>query len=329
MTGEILVLCPQLPDWGLVSHAAMLAEKTGKRVRITAFDQETAVQAFQYGADKAEVILSEENYADDHQIADWLGIRILQEWHSEIILAPATICFRTVMPILAVLLKAGLTADCTEIDLNESGKLIQIRPASGNQLMARIETIGNIQMATVRSGIYPPKKIRKPGKIWEMEQRGKWNVHRLSAGRHVKMIGFEPFIKRVPLAQAKMIFAGGMGIGSRENFEYFSRLAGRAGAATGASRMAVDAGFAPYSCQIGQTGVTVRPRIYVAAGISGAVHHLAGMSGSDLVIAVNTDSKAPVFRYADYGIVGDWREVLERFVCCLEYDGKQRMEEGL
>lgn len=328
MTGEILVLCSCLPDMGLVSRAAVLAKRAEMEVRAVVFDKRIAAEASQYGADKMEMVLQEQDCADDYRIAEWIGKRILEEWNSEIILAPSTIRFRTIMPILAVFLDAGLTADCTEIDLNENGRLIQVRPASGNQLMARIETTGKIQMATVRSGIYPLKLINGTQKK-EITCGTEWtgNINRPDLKGKVKVIGFEPFVKMMPLSQAEIIFAGGKGIGSRENFMYFSELASRAGAAVGASRMAVDAGYAPYSCQIGQTGSTVHPHIYVAAGISGAVHHLAGMSGSDIVIAINTDTCAPVFRYADYGIVGDWREVLERVVESLEHTGKKRMEE--
>ena len=317
-----MVLCPQSPDWGIVSRASVLARGSDKQVRVLVFDERNAGPAFQYGADKVELALAGQDYPDEYIMAEWLGKQILTNWHSEIILAPATIRFRTIMPILAVFLEAGLTADCTEIELNEKGRLIQVRPASGNQLTARIETCGAIQMATVRSGIYPPIKSRKLMKTEDAckgKYEKKWKVSKLPAGGNIKMIAFEPFANEMPLHKAKLIFAGGMGIGSRENFEYFSKLSMRAGATVGASRMAVDAGFSAYSNQIGQTGVTVRPKIYVAAGISGAVHHLAGMSGSETVIAINTDAGAPIFRYADYGIIGDWRQVLEKFVYELEH----------
>ena len=108
------------------------------------------------------------------------------------------------------------------------------------------------------------------------------------------------------------MLAGGLGIGSREGFERLQAVALRMGAAPAASRAAVDAGFAPYRCQVGMTGVTVGPKLYIAIGISGAVQHLSGMSGSDTVIAINTDPKAPIFDYADYGIVGDWESVIQK-----------------
>ena len=134
---------------------------------------------------------------------------------------------------------------------------------------------------------------------------------RYLADRNIKdiaksTVSFSKFIHGKPLSQAQIVVAGGLGVGSKEGFQKLSQLAKEIGAGLGASRMAVDAGFAPYSCQVGMTGVAVCPDLYIAVGISGAVQHLAGMSGSRTVSAINSDPKAPIFDYADYGIVGDW-----------------------
>ena len=118
----------------------------------------------------------------------------------------------------------------------------------------------------------------------------------------------------MPLHRTKIILAGGLGIGSREGFEQLEALARKLGAAVAASRAAVDAGFAPYRCQVGITGVTVCPQLYIAVGISGAVQHLAGMSGAQKVIAINSDPHAPIFDYADYGIVGDWKTIFDNLL---------------
>ena len=208
-----------------------------------------------------------------------------------------------IMPMLAGFLKAGLTADCTELTLDEKGELLQIRPAMGNNLLAFIKSLSEIKMATVRPGIYHPvEKRKRPCSIGEFSPELK--------GR-VRLLSFLPQEETSPLSQARVVLAGGMGIGSRENFEILASVAKKTGAALGASRMAVNAGFAPYACQVGQTGVTVHPDLYIAVGISGAVQHLAGMSGSVKVVAINNDSRASIFDYADYGIVADWKEVLK------------------
>ena len=130
----------------------------------------------------------------------------------------------------------------------------------------------------------------------------------------IQCISYTKFSSGKPLPQAKIIIAGGMGVGSKKGFEKLARLAASLGASLGASRAAVDAGFAPYRCQVGMTGVTVHPKLYIAVGISGAVHHLAGMSGSEKVIAINTNPQAPIFDYADYGIIGPWETVVDKLM---------------
>ena len=242
--------------------------------------------------------------ADDYAAADWLKEKVIAKWNPAVILAPATIRLRGILPILAGLLGAGLTADCTELQMEE-GRLIQIRPAFGNNLMAWIKSTSEIQMATVRQGVFRP--IEQQKEIREAEE------FVLDAAGRVEQLSYIPFENTCPLNQAEIVIAGGMGIGSRQNFEYLAEIAKKIGAGVGASRVAVDAGYAPYSCQVGQTGVTVHPKLYIAVGISGAVQHLAGMSGSEKIVAINSDPKAPIFGYADYGIVGDWKEILTNF----------------
>ena len=129
--------------------------------------------------------------------------------------------------------------------------------------------------------------------------------------KDVKVKSITEINETAPLNQARIIFAGGVGIGSLEGFRKLEKLALLLGGAVAASRGAVDAGFAPYRCQVGMTGVTVCPDLYIAVGISGAVQHLAGMSGAGTVVAINSDPKAPIFDYADYGIVGNWESVIE------------------
>lgn len=306
MKKEILVLCPGEPDLGLLSKAAELALSDKRNVHFLTDSAEKARMAFKYGADRADIIIYKGILSDDYLFASWLRDRVKNDWNPEMILSPANIRMRAVMPILAGMLDAGLTADCTDLAMQEDGKLLQIRPAFGNNLVAQIQTVYGIQMATVRPGIFREKQYVRPvGTVREYE---------ISGSVSVQQIEFRSFEETCPLNQADMIFAGGMGIGSKEGFKFLEEAAKKAGAALGASRMAVDAGFAPYACQIGQTGIIVHPRIYVAVGISGAIQHLAGMSGSEKIIAVNSDPRAPIFDYADYGIVGDWKETLSLLI---------------
>lgn len=295
---EILVLCPYGVDAGLLSQAAKLGKA---RTLVPASDAETAKNC---GATWIHT-LNQTKIADESAFADFLAEKI-RMWGSRIVLAPATVQMRNIMPVLAWKLNAGLTADCTALSL-EGDALLQTRPAFGNSLMATIRSLSDIQMATVRPGTFRPAEQPNPDaeiipESWQTETE---RVHHLS---------FAEFSQGKPLSQAQIIVAGGMGVGSKEGFQKLSRLAERLGAGLGASRTAVDSGFAPYRCQVGMTGVTVCPRLYIAVGISGAVQHLAGMSGSETVIAINSDPKAPIFDYADYGIVGDWEEIIDQLL---------------
>jgi len=166
--------------------------------------------------------------------------------------------------------------------------------------------LSRIQMATVRPGTFrredrPAPQVQIIPEVYRCDEK-------------IRQLDFSPFAQGRPLSQAEIIVAGGMGIGSKEGFGKLEAFAVRLGAGLGASRTAVDAGFAPFRCQVGMTGVTVCPKLYIAVGISGAVQHLAGMSGSGTVIAINSDPKAPIFDYADYGIVGDWETIIDTFM---------------
>ena len=299
MNQEILVLCPFGVDAGLISKATELSGGN-VRVLVPAHEQK---QASLYGAAKIHT-LKECQTADEAAFADFLAEKI-KGWGSRIVLAPATIQMRNIMPLLAWKLNAGLTADCTALDM-DGESLIQTRPAFGNSLMATIRALSEIQMATVRPGTFRPVEtsVEAPEMIPET----------YTAKEAVRSRDFAEFTQGKPLSQADIIVAGGMGVGSKEGFAKLAQLAEKLGAGLGASRTAVDAGFVPYRCQIGMTGITVCPRLFIAVGISGAVQHLAGMSGSETVIAINNDLKAPIFDYADYGIVGDWETIIDQFL---------------
>ena len=294
---SITVLCPFGLDAGLVSKAAQMAQNV--RVLIPEKDAETAAL---YGANQIHTLPQGFAAPDEAAFAKWLKDKVLS-WKSKVILAPATVQMRNIMPILAGLLQAGLTADCTGLSM-ENGKLLQTRPAFGNSLMADIVTLSDIQLATVRPGTFRGNAGDDAHIVPQPETPDFQN--------RVQDLGFTEFKLGKPLSQAKVIVAGGLGVGSKEGFQKLSQLAQKLGGAVAASRAAVDAGFAPYHCQVGITGVTVCPDLYIAVGISGAVQHLSGMSGAQKVIAVNNDPKAPIFDYADYGFVGDWESTIDK-----------------
>lgn len=243
---------------------------------------------------------------------DLYGLAIahmIAERRPEIMLAGATSQGRSLMPRVAVLCKTGLTADCTGLDIHaETGNLLQTRPAFGGNVMATIVTAHHRpQLATVR-----PKVMAPPaGRGQAVPEVRRWAPPpELMATRVEVLEQGQQTQQTVNIAEADALVAGGRGLGGPEGFELLGRLAAALGAEVAASRAAVDAGWVPYERQVGQTGKTVHPDLYVAVGISGAVQHRAGMQSCGTIVAVNNDPAAPIFEIADYGIVGDYREVL-------------------
>ena len=301
MNLDILVLCPFELDCGLLSKAVCLSQ--GKAVRVLVPREQTE-RAAEYGARRIHTLPNGFACADEAAFALWLAEKVKQ-WGSGVVLAPATVRMRAIMPMLAWHLKAGLTADCTDLSLQE-GDLLQTRPAFGNSLVAEIRTVSEIKMATVRPGSFRPCPMPDGSAVVVEETPDR--------KENIKRKNFVPFLDGIPLAQADIVVAGGLGIGSARGFAKLELLARRLGGCVAASRGAVDAGYAPYRCQVGMTGVSVCPKLYLAVGISGAVQHLAGMSGATTVVAINSDPKAPIFNYADYGIVGDWERVITKLL---------------
>lgn len=299
MSISFAVLCPFGLDAGLLTKAVALAGEATVRALVPKRD---ARQAAAFGAGQIHTLPEDFSGADEAAFALWLAEKI-KVWGSTVVLAPATVQLRGIMPLLAARLNAGLTADCTALAM-DGDQLIQTRPAFGNSLMADIRTVSSIQLATVRPGTFPAKK--SPARDWAL------TPEKPLPDTRVKQLEFTPFPQGMPLSSATVIVAGGMGVGSQNGFKKLEQLARRLGGALAASRSAVDAGLAPYRCQVGLTGVSVCPRLYIAVGISGAVQHLSGMSGAQTVVAINSDPKAPIFDYADYGIVGDWEQVIDQ-----------------
>lgn len=234
----------------------------------------------------------------------------------EIMLIGATATGRDFAGGLATELKTGLTADCTDLAVEvETRSLLQTRPAFGGNIMATIKSAKHRpQMATVRPKVFAMPE-RGNGSTPEIIES---SVELSEADQLVKVLEWIPSEESVNLADANVIVSGGRGMGSPENLALLHELADLLGGAVGASRAVVDAGWVDYSHQVGQTGRTVRPTVYIACGISGAVQHIAGMKTSDIIIAINKDPDAPIFKVATYGFVGDAIEILPRLIANLK-----------
>ena len=266
-----------------------------------------AEQLFAYGANK--VYLVEDPRLAEYNTDPYTDVLtdLINKYKPEIVLTGATSVGRALIPRVAVRIKTGLTADCTGLDIDDKKKIIlQTRPAFGGNIMATIICPNHRpQMSTVRHKVFKkavPDSSRKGQLIVE-----KANIKDM----RTKIIEvLHEMQNMVNLAEAEIIVSGGRGLGGPENFKIIEELAKELGGAVGASRSAVDAGWIPAYHQVGQTGKTVCPKLYIACGISGAIQHLAGMSSSENIIAINKDPEAPIFNVADYGIVGDLFEVV-------------------
>ena len=229
-----------------------------------------------------------------------------------IFLIGATSLGRSLGPRVAANLHTGLTADCTYLDIDpETGLLRQTRPAYGGNIMATIVTPNSRpQMATVRYKMFTEAaKVDNPkGSVVEKA------VDMSKVRDRVKVLGFEEAKEQVSISEADLIVSGGLGMGDPKGFELIRELADTLGAAVGASRPTVDEGWIDYRHQVGLSGRTVRPQVYMACGISGAVQHQAGMKTSDVIIAVNKDPEAPIFKISSLGVVGDLYEVIPRLI---------------
>ncbi len=260
-----------------------------------------------YGADK--IYLAEDEVLKEYNTDPYNSVLVgmIQKYEPNIVIYPATKLGRDLAPRVAATLELGLTADCTGLSILD-GKLLQSRPAFGGNIMADIISVTRPQMATVRPNVMErgdpdhnriAEIIEMPVKI---DPRGIRTVTK-------EMISME-CDDTVPICEADVIVSGGRGVMDEEHFRLIEELAGVLNASVGASRAAVDLGWKPKSIQVGQSGQTVSPTIYIACGISGKIQHLVGMSGSDVIIAINKDPNAPIFNVANYGIVGDLKKVV-------------------
>ncbi len=281
----------------------------------------TAKKLIQYGSDK--VYLAEHPLLEHYQANSYAKViyDLIHKHEPQIVLYGATVTGRDLAPRIASAAKAGLTADCTDLQVGDhtSAKdgathknlLFQVRPAFGGNIIATIINYDRWpQMATVREGVMPmpvPDTKRKGQIITEKIQLSKNDLPLEILAEHKQP-------KKVNLKAARVIVAGGAGVGSRENFKLIWDLANCLGAAPAATRAAVDLGFIDRDHQVGQTGTTVRPSLYIAVGISGAIQHQAGMNQSQKIIAINNDPSAPIFQIAHYKITGDLNIVVPKMI---------------
>ena len=263
----------------------------------------------EYGAQN--VYLAQHEMLSSYQTNSFTKVisEILLQNKPNIFIIGATPIGRDLAPRISMRLNLGLTADCTELTIDpDDGSLLQTRPAFGGNVMATIKTsYSRPQMATVRPGVMESKKIDSPSQCSVKN----FNVSLIKEDALTKILEFVKEKKKiVSLGDAKIIVAGGRGVGSEEGMKPLFKLAEILGGEVAGTRMVIEEGWLPVERQVGQTGQTVRPELYVACGISGAIQHRAGMLGSRYVIAINKDERAPIFEAADWGIVGDLHEVV-------------------
>jgi electron transfer flavoprotein alpha subunit len=300
----------------LLGKGRELADKLG--VPLTAFllgqsVQDSAEELISYGAD--QVIVADHPVLRDYRTEPYTDV-IAQEVTArkpEVLIVGASPIGRDLAPRLSFRLDAGCTADCTGLDIDEENRLfVSTRPAFGGNVMATIICPENRpQMSTVRPGVMvlPEKDETREGRIINLDLRLEEDNVRVKILESAKGVS-----EGVNIEEAERIVAIGMGAGDEDTFDMIKELAELLDAEVGATRFAVEAGWVSHDHQIGQTGKTVRPELYVGCGISGAVQHTAGMSGSKMIIAINKDTNAEIFKIADYGIVGDVRKVVPAII---------------
>lgn len=276
-----------------------------------------ASELIAYGAEKVYVADDEllENFTTDAYTK--VIVDSINEIKPEIVLMGATNIGRDLAPRIASRLNTGLTADCTKLEIDEEdGKIKQTRPAFGGNIMATIICPDvRPQMSTVRPGVMDKaeRDDSRVGEVVELKYDLKESDIRTKVIEIVKSAH-----EKVSLTDANIIVSGGKGLGNADGFKVIEELANKLDGVVGSSRAAVDAGWIDRSHQVGQTGVTVKPNLYIACGISGAIQHLAGMKESDIIVAINKDPDAPIFNVADYGIVGDLYKVIPEIIDALD-----------
>ncbi|MFA4958043.1 MAG: FAD-binding protein [Candidatus Methanoperedens sp.] len=308
---------PATVSWELLGEGAKLAKTLGVELCALVIGEKVehlCQESFAYGASKVYLIDAPVFHHYRTETFFRAICYLVEKYKPEILLMGATGMGRDLAGAVATKLKTGLTADCTGLDIDEKGYLLQTRPAFGGNIMATILTEKTRpQMSTVRPHVMALAKkdasrtgaiVRESMDIKEEEL----------ATRVIEVIEDATGAESIDLAGAEIIVSGGRGMCGTENFAILQELADELGGVVGCSRAAVEAGWMAPERQVGQTGKTVRPKIYIACGISGAIQHLVGMQSSDVIIAINQDKKAPIFEVATYGIVGDVFQVIPAMI---------------
>lgn len=299
----------------LLGKGREIADKLGEKLTAVLLGhkiESLAGTLTNHGAD--EVLLADHMLLNNYTTDAYTKVicDLINEKKPEIMFIGATYVGRDLGPRVAARVKAGLTADCTGLDIDkETGNLLMTRPAFGGNLMATIECAKHRpQMSTVRPGVFSvPSVVENPGRVVKVEVRLEEDDIRTKVVEAVKSIK-----ERVDITEAKIIVSGGRGLGSKEGFTLLKELADSLGGVVAGSRAAVDAGWIEKDYQVGQTGKTVRPNLYIACGISGAIQHLAGMQDSDYIVAINKNGDAPIMGAADLAVVGDVYKVIPEMI---------------
>jgi electron transfer flavoprotein alpha subunit len=304
-------------SWELLGTGAELAKTLGVQLSAVILGQDIehlCNEAFEHGADRV-IILDAPVYKDyrTQPYSDAI-CHLIGKHKPEVILMGATVQGRDLAGAVATVVKTGLTADCTGLGIDDKRNLMQTRPAFGGNIMATIMCDKyRPQMATVRPHVMQMPGL-KPGKKGEIIREGFVLREQDVLVKVLEIINDRDGKDQVDVAAAEIIVSGGRGLMNKDNFALLQELADELGGVVGASRSAVDAGWISHSRQVGQTGKTVRPKIYIACGISGAIQHMVGMQDSDVIIAINRDPEAPIFQVATYGIVGDLFQVVPELI---------------
>lgn len=303
-------------SWELMGEGQRLAKDLGVElcgVLLGDKVEELAKDVFAYGADRVYLIDSPLLKYYRTQPYSEAVTSLIQKYKPEIVLSGATTVGRDLAGAIATYIETGLTADCTALDIDPETRLLrQTRPAFGGNIMATILCkTRRPQMSTVRPRVMlmPAKDPSRTGEIVRETTQLEEKDMLTQVVELIREGG-----RSVHLDRADIIVSGGRGLGEARNFEYIRELAAVLGGTVGASRAAVEAGWIPQVHQVGQTGTTVRSKLYIAVGISGAIQHLVGMQTSDIIIAINKDPEAPIFKVANYGLVGDFKVIIPALI---------------
>jgi electron transfer flavoprotein alpha subunit len=320
---------PASVSWELLGVGSDLAKKLGVELCAVVIGDKVehlCEEAFQYGASKAYLV-DDPVYHDYRTEAYFKAVcHLVRKYKPEIVLVGATGLGRDLAGAVATDLLTGLTADCTGLAIDERGFLMQTRPAFGGNIMATIMTEKTRpQMSTVRPHVMPMPACDKARRGTVIKEASPVKESDILIKVLEVLADNRQGADAIDISAADVIVAGGRGMLNKDNYKILQELADELGGVVGCSRAAVEAGYMPVERQVGQTGKTVRPKIYVACAISGAIQHLVGMQDSDVIIAINRDKNAPIFEVSTYGIVGDVFQIVPAITSRIKEARKQKV----